>query len=365
MHSWGLMVTDQDYDIRSYEPGMVSEAAALLKEFLGGSTDDRKSYLQWKYEHNPHTEKPLAVVALQKGQFVGFRGYFAANWRVGGSGSYTTILSPGDTFTHVGHRRRGLSVMMGQKAMDLYAGRYKFFLNLSATKPSVPGYLKMGYYPLTTKIYWNRYSTLGLMRFILNIIFPHSLKKRVIHFGQYGDIIASNKPRPAEMASIKSNEMKQLPVCLKLSQNENYFRWRFENGRNEYVFYYLLKDGMAASYLIVRRPPGGLRGYIIDYGAMNGKCLSPLLQFVAKQHHFDVLSIYGYSFDHHSAEIFRRCGFSSRGVLRLLEKKKRGEWPLFVRPVQSECVESGWWIDGIDIRKIDNWRIKEICSDSV
>ena len=187
----------------------------------------------------------------------------------------------------------------------------------------------------------------------------------MVNLGEFDDILVSDKPKPVEMASVKSGERQQSGRRLKLFQDKNYFQWRFDNGRNEYIFYYLIKENVVTRYLVVRRPPGSLRGYVIDYGNMDGKSLSPVLKFITGKRHFDVLSIYGYSLDSKNTRAFRGSGFSSRGIMRLLEKKKRGELPLFVRPVKMECIERDWQFEGLDVRRKDNWRITEICSDGV
>jgi len=358
-------MTEHGYEIKPYKPEMISATAELLKDFWGGKKDERQAYIKWKYENNPHAHTPLAVVALYKGNVVGFRGYFAADWCIGREGLRVTILSPGDTFTHVEHRRKGLSVLMGKKANDIYADRYRIFLNLSATKPSVPGYLTMGYFPLRIKAYLNSYSIMGLSRFLLNIIFPNKLQKNRVRYGRYGDVLISNRPRPSDMAKINAEERKLASQHLLLFQDESYFKWRFENGRNEYIFYYFIRDTVATGYIVVRRPPGSPRGYVIDYGDMDGKSLGPVLDLLVHTRHFDVLSIYNYSLDMENLGIFRRYGFSSRGMMRVLEKWKRGEWPLFVRPIKTVCTEDDWRIEGVDIRKKEHWKIKEICSDSV
>lgn len=359
------MIMEQGYEIRSYESEMISEATELLKDFWGGDADERRAYLQWKYEDNPNTDDPLAMVAIHKGRMVGFRGYFATDWCVGDRGLRTTILTPGDTFTHPEHRRRGLSVVMGKKAMQIYSDRYRIFLNLSATKLSAPGYLKMGYFPLTVKSYLNSYSPVGLSRFIMRVIFPTELNKRRKKLGQYDDVVVSDRPRPSQMASIISMEGEKYPRCLTLHQDKDYFEWRFKNDRNEYIFYYFIKGGAATGYMVVRCPPGSPRGYVIDYGDKDGTSLNSILKLSIKKRHFDVLSIYDYCLEARNKEIFRRYGFSSQGIMRVLEKTKRGEWPLFVRPVKVDCAENDWHIGGLDFRKKDNWRIKEICSDSV
>jgi len=53
------------------------------------------------------------------------------------------------------------------------------------------------------------------------------------------------------------------------------------------------------------------------------------------------------------------------GLMRMAEKKTRGEWPLLVRPVRQDYSEDEWFVGGLDIRRNETWKIREICSDRV
>jgi hypothetical protein len=62
--------------------------------------------------------------------------------------------------------------------------------------------------------------------------------------------------------------------------------------------------------------------------------------------------------------ILAKKGFSDKGLLRRIEKKIIGEWPLLVRPVKRSMAETDWLVEGLDIRRSEIWEIKEISSDS-
>jgi len=81
----------------------------------------------WKYDDNPYTESPLGIMALYKGKVVGFRGYFATRFQIKGKNDKIISLCPGDTCVHPDHRRKGLSVAMGNRASEEYSGKYLFF----------------------------------------------------------------------------------------------------------------------------------------------------------------------------------------------------------------------------------------------
>ena len=358
------MITVPGYEIKPYKPDLACGVVDLLQDFWQADAETRRAYLRWKYEENPYAETPLALAAIFQGLIVGFRGYFATRWHVPGESLETIVLSPGDTFVHPDHRRSGLSVAMGKMAMTSYSEKYIIFLNLSATKPSVPGYLRMGFAPLALKSYMNRYSLAGLIRLVLGPSGGKTWEKRVTRPGQYGDIWVSDQPWVDDMRHVVSNSGIAVGKVA-LQQDRTFFGWRFLNRRNQYIFFYEKSKGLTTGYMVLRLTSGGRRGYVIDLAAPDIRSVDNMLHVVVRKGGCDIISIYEYSLNDDLRRVFKQHGFVVGGVMRMLEKKKRGEWPLLVRPVNPDYVEADWYYGGRDLRKMENWHIKEICSDGV
>jgi hypothetical protein len=148
------------YEIAHYRPEHRDGVVRVLGQVLGGDAAANARYFAWKYEQNPHAERPLGIVALHQGQVVGFRGYRPARWHTGQRQPMPMrLLVPGDTCVDAGHRRKDLSVAMGRLAMADFAADYRLFLNLSCTRESLPGYLRLGFAPLTDKVYLSRHGS--------------------------------------------------------------------------------------------------------------------------------------------------------------------------------------------------------------
>lgn len=101
------------YEALPYRPEFKLHVEALLRGFWSDDPVENLSYFEWKYEDNPFSEPPLGIVALHDGEVVGYRGYFACRFEVRGKNDNIGILVPGDTFVSPAHRRKGLSVVMG------------------------------------------------------------------------------------------------------------------------------------------------------------------------------------------------------------------------------------------------------------
>lgn len=351
------------YDIAPYRPELRSEVADLMQYLWGQDREANEAYFNWKYEENPCTESPLGVVALARGRLVGFRGYFGVRFQSPRSGEALVVLCPGDTCVHPEHRLRGLSMAMGSVAMEEYARTYRLFLNMTCTKDSLPGYLKMGYVPLAPKFHLTRGSLFGLLRYVPTHRTVLPLSEGRIRFGRFGSILVSDHPRPYEMACLVA-EQDMRGGKIRPFQDPGFFAWRFANPRNKYVFYYFMKGDVAEGYLVLGVSPNNRRGYILDHGQAGPTGVEDILRHVIRARHFDLLSVLAFSVDDVLMGTLRGLGFSIRSPVRRIERTLYGELPLLVRPVKKTFGEGDFLIGGLDARKIENWFLKPICSDA-
>jgi GNAT superfamily N-acetyltransferase len=351
-----------EYEISRYRPEFMSEALDVLQYLYGDNLDSNLSYFKWKYHDNPYTEHPLGMVALHQGKVVGFRGYFATRWHIGEKNETMVVLCPGDTCVHPDHRRKGLSVAMGNMAMEEYAQRYKIFLNFSATRNSLPGYLRMGFVPLVPKTYLTRCAGLGLIKLIWREKKRSGWQPERIAFGEFDDIVVSDRPRPRKMHTvIASEDINSSKITL--WQDEDFYQWRFHNKRKTYIFYYHRKSNVTTGFIVMGVSPTTGRGYILDYAQADDTAIEKILQYALEMKHFDVLSIYSFGIDDNLSKTLDSLRFKSNSLIRTIEKRVKGELPLLLRPVRRKYVESDFSIKGLDTRKVENWRIKGICAD--
>jgi hypothetical protein len=123
-------VTHSEYSIEPYRVELAGEVADLLRSLVGPQIEENFSYLKWKYHDNPYSDRPLGIVALYGGRVVGFRGYFATRWQIPEKSDRILILGPGDTCVHPDHRMKGLSIRMGNRAMEDFERDYMGLLNM-------------------------------------------------------------------------------------------------------------------------------------------------------------------------------------------------------------------------------------------
>ena len=354
----------EEYEIKQYSHEYVLPVVNLLQQYLwSGNLDDNVSYFKWKYHDNPYAEHPLGVVALYEGRVMGFRGYFPIRYEIAGRNSHITILCPGDTCVHTDHRRVGLSVIMGNRAIEEYSQDYRVMLNFTSTKKSLPGYQKLGFSQLGVKAFVTRCSIAGLMRYIVSYHEALPLSAGRVTFGTFDDIVVSESPKPQEMASLVAEQNGGESGKIRLLQDEAFFHWRYAHKRKKYIFYFLRTDDAISGYVVVGASPNNRRGYIIDYADGNGASLEHIVRRIIEMKHFDIISISMFCLSDAMSQSLRRLGFKTNSVVRKIEEILNGELPLLIRPVKQVYSESDFIIEGLDIRDIGNWSFKAICAD--
>lgn len=352
------------YEICCYRPEFTPQILELLKYLWGGEGNWRQTYFNWKYVENPFVDEVLGIVALHNGRVVGFRGYFATKWGISGTSKTSIILSPGDTCIDPDHRRQGLSVVMGKWAAQEYATRYKLFLNLSATKVSVPGYLKLGFYPLVTKKHLSKHTLTGLIKYVLMPKKRLAMRESRIAFGDFGKISVRDSPRAEDMQNVVMAQG-QVPSKFTGIRDEKFFEWRFKNRNQKYVFYYYRNSDVITAYVVLNLSANNRRGYIVDYAGENTTALETIVDWIIKVKHFDILSGYAFGMDNNMTVMLERKGFSTASHVGRIEKYLHSECPILLRPTDHKLEEKDWFIDDIDLRIFKNWVIKPIYSDAV
>jgi len=372
------------YEIIPYSSDLFAPVVNLMRFLWGADYQANASYFQWKHVDNPYIEYPLGVVALSQNDVVGFRGYFATKWLMGSHKDPVVILHPGDTCVHPNHRMKGLSQAMGQKAVEEYQAKYKIFFNLSSSPNSFPGYVKLGFFPLAPKIpllIFKKHKSLkdfvppGVKNHvksskIFGLIKPFVGQKKEsatipknIMTGEYGHIEVADCPKPREMANVIAHRT-QGSDKIRLLQDEDFFRWRYNNKKNGYYFYYCRTDNTITGYLVigVSREDVG-RGNILDYAESDGTAIENILEFLISAEHFRAIQMESYGLSDDLKETLKRLGLKQKHSSRKDGKSYPSEVPLLIRPIKENLSENDWYIHGVDIRNIDHWEIKPISSD--
>jgi len=314
----------EEYKIVPYRPEFLDGAAEVMRGLWGRSFDERVEYLKWKYHDNPCTEKPFGIVALHVGKVVGFRGYCAAPWQT--RGKNIGALMVGDTVVERSHWRRGLSMMMGRKACEEYSSDYRFFLNMEANEKATGGYLKLGFYPLLDRR--------------MQISFAKMDKTGI------NDVVVSNEPDLQRMRPLTTDK-------IALKPDDKFFSWRYKsNIPYKYLFYYHNND-----YIVIGQLKKSDTIFILDYTENDIGSFETILKCIRHTPSIVTLSIRTMNLSENVSNVLKKLKFKDNNI------KNKNLCPILVRPTSPDIVEEDWFLNGLDMRDINNWQLKGICSE--
>ena len=284
----------------------------------------------------------LGIVALRKNdrKVVGFRGYFAENWQC--NGTQFKVLVAGDTCVLPKYRRKGLSVAMGFKAMEEYTSDYDLFLNFSSIPASSRGYLKLGFIPLVDKYNLERH-------------IGGDVNAGTFDLGKFNNILVSNRPNPRELHNLASKEIYN--NMFSMVQDESFFEWRFKNKKSKYTFCYYIKDDSVKSYVVFGTQNEYRKGHILDYTENDTKGFEKIIKHAIGVKFFNTISIGNFNLSPGINKCLQDLGFKSNF------KAHKKTVPVFVRTSKKHFEKNDWFIEGLDIRDIKNWKLKGICSE--
>jgi GNAT superfamily N-acetyltransferase len=355
-----------EYEILSYSNEFFPEVIDLQKYLWPSYTKTMQNYFKWKFQDNPINRSPFGVVALFQGRVVGFKGFFVTRWAIETSDN-VLMLSPADICVHPEHRKKGLFKSMNDFAIEEYENsEYRAFIALSVNTSSSARYGKMGWIKIASRVNLRQYKLSGLINWIYSNRTGKSLHKQRVKYGKFNNIEVSNEPRPEEMHNILISQKNPINK-ITLFEDLDFLKWRFLNIRRKYFFYYRFTNEKLDGYLIIENADNSTSGHIMDFAEKNEGTIIKLLEYVVKENHFDILSIWNINLNNKLSKILEDLHFSTNNLIGKIEKKFHSEFPalpIMVRPIKKIVKEDDWFIQGIDIRDINNWQIRRICSDN-
>ncbi len=363
-------MTPGDYEIAFYQPEHLDGVQAVLRGVWPYDPGTLARFFQWRHVENPYTDGVRGIVALHRGQPVGFRGYMAGRFAAGATGQDIDVLYPCDTVVSPEHRNQGLSTRMGKFASEFGRAGYRVFLNLTNSANSRPGYRSLGFQPFGKRVMllrdgWNpvRWAVCALSKQQFNVGGGPYAPGR-LRFGRAGNVLISETPRPAEMAAIIAAE-KVEGAMLRVKQDAAFFAWRYRNPVRRYVFYFQMEGAVARAFLALGVSPDARSARILDYGEAHEGALRDILRDVCKRRQFMALSIFGYGVDARLRSILDELRFIPVHTPQSLFKRGSVEAlapPILFRPAGEPAAEE-LRVGALDLRNPKHWQLKPICSD--
>jgi GNAT superfamily N-acetyltransferase len=361
-------MTPGAYEFAHFRPQYRDGVLAVLAGLWPYGRELSERYFQWRYAENPFADDVLGIVALHRGVPVGYRGYLAGGFSA--DGAHVGVLCPCDTVVAPDHRNRGLSLAMGRLASDFSRADYRFFLNFTSGRNSLPGYLALGFQPLARRVLWQRHGHNPLLWALQAWSRRSELAAgpragRRIRFGRAGSILAAGTPRPAEMAAIVAAEPND-GAALRVRRDAAFFGWRYRNPVRQYAFYFRMDGAAARAYAVLDVSHDGRCGAILDYAESAAGGLREILEHVCRSGDFLTLTAQGFGVDARLEQMLHALGFVPVHTTKTLLRRGSVEQlapSVLMRPVVDAGGEAAFRVGALDARNPAHWRLKPICSD--
>ena len=226
-------------------------ATSYNRETSSPSTD----YWQWKHEANPFGASPC-LVAESNGRLVGVRVFLRWNWY---SESHCIRTARAvDTATHPDWRGKGVFSRLTMQLVEQMQKEGVSFIYNTPNANSMPGYLKMGWAPVTRIPLWIRPTHIAALagRTLSGI---QATAPVLDEFGTVAEVL--NDPRlPAFLADVTPNDTR-----YHTAHTPGYLRWRYRDVPGIFYGARLETAGDAGALVIARgRVRGRLREVTIS-----------------------------------------------------------------------------------------------------
>lgn len=335
-----------DFKYQKFTPQYKGQVIGLLDNLWHFDNSEKYDYFKWKYEDNPYTDGVVGFIALDGETVVAFRGYMVEPMQFEDKVFLNAQLA--DTVTHKDYRRMGLFKSITQYSINELNKdqRFAVSLNSSSGGPTLGGYIKLGWRPLSEREHIFRFTFKGIIGKLYR-------KKSSFHdyYKKVGDfsIVINSENKASELASIPYDFYR-----ISHSHSEDYYKWRLDNPRSVYRFAYLYSNNSLKAYMIFVDMGDG-RYDLIDFNYYNIADLKKLLNVFCREESPVFITIW--TVGKHNVIYSNRFSFNFYRINMVLRYLKNFRKPPFLIRLFNN--------QGMDLLNPDIWDLYKITADEI
>lgn len=346
--------------IKPYSTEYAKQCADIERYLWKENKEGREIRFDWTYTHCPNYSKPLCVIAInENNEVIGFRGYFLNKFFFANKEIIIAQLS--DSVVSNKARRMGIFQQMTIFSLNyLTENNVTMILNLSPSWSPYHGYKKMGFEDLAQ--FHSRY------RFNFCQIFAKVLLKRKREHWSNKETfkIEKNGITYCVLQKIGDDILEQVEslentVKIHASHEINNLRWRTQRPDRHYIYAYAIDNNKKILAFVMFKT---LDYFLYDIGFMlynNSKILKKLFKTFCHNYRPAAIAAWDFALDEKNHKMLRMLGMHSIPFINKIRKNP----PVLVRTLQTnQDGDLNWIVNGIDIRKVENWSISKLDLDS-
>jgi len=178
--------------------------------------------------------------------------------------------------------------------------------------------------------------------------------------GRFGDIDVSNSICPADVSRIAIANLHPTNK-LYLNKTPDFLEWRFSKPKTKYVYFYHLSKSRIDAYVILS---SDTHAHVLDYGEEPESLgITKILSFILSHTRFSSISIMSMGLPKDLDVFLHKKHFYTFDRIERSRNRELYNLPILIRPMKETFDEDDWFIDGVDVRDINNWHITEMCCD--
>lgn len=346
--------------IKPYSQEYAAQCAQLERYLWKENDEERKIRFNWSYIKSPLSENPLCVIAVKEDdEVIGFRGYFLNKFLVNGREVLTAEIC--DTVVAPEFRRQGVFQKMNKFSLSyLKNNGVEMIIDLGPSWPPYHGNKKLGFEDLSH--FHSKYK-FGIISILKDKLFRFKRNNWIIGSTSHYNAGNVTYSITSEIDNLIISQIEKLDVSSKIhsSQRPDILQWRFSRPGHTYIYAYALdmSNNLLAFIMFSTNDNFNFQmGFSLYNNIGVVKRLFKRFINVCKP---STIAAWDFATDKNTQEFLRKTGFISLPFIN----KIRNNPPSLVRTLlTNEDGSLNWNIEGVDIRKVENWAINKFDLDS-
>lgn len=346
--------------IKEYSKEYTDQCAELLQHLWKEDEKDRIERFNWTYNECPNYNRPLSVIAVnENNEVMGFRGYFINKFLL--NQNQYPVAQIADTVVSPKARRMGIFQKMNVFSISLLEqNNISFILNTGPSWPPYYGNKKIGFKDLSHFHSLYKFSAYNMA---YEKIFKHSRTE----WNNRDSIKIKDKHREVVLSKRVDdnilNQLAELNIQDKIVSSLDFenIKWRIKRPNRNYIFAYSVgHNNKLTSFIMLGTKD--YYNYNIGFTLIKNKDdLKRVFKIFRKKYKPASVAIWDFAIDKLTSKTLKKIGFIKIPFINRIRKNP----PALIRTLKTKNDGSlDWYIDGIDIQNIDNWRINKIDQDS-
>jgi len=346
--------------IKPYSAEYAVQCADLEKFLWKEDKHGREERFKWEYTNCPNYDHPLCVIAVnEENEVLGFRGFFLNKFIF--NDEINTVAQIADTVVSDKARRMGIFQRMNKFALEyLSENNINMILDLGPSWPPYHGYKKLGFEDLAPFHSKYRFSLINL--FVQKVC--RNDRADWINKQEFTRLDGGLEFHLCQ--NITDDVLKNIEVLRHTGKINSYLdfsnlKWRTKRPNGKYVYAYAKNsDGRLLSFIMLNTSDY----YTYHLGLLlydDLKVSKKLFKVFVKEYKPAIIAAWDFAIDDRERKFLSKLGFLSIPLINKIRKNP----PALVRTLLKNGDGSlNWCVNGLDIRKVENWNLSKLDLDS-